>query len=134
MAARTLFLGRLIGLYCLICGLAAAIHKHAVVDGLTAILNDPKMLWSFGLISLIAGLAMVLAHNLWSGGPLPVVVTLAGWGMLLKGGLALFLPAHAMAHLYIDLLRLAQCFYLYAALALLVGLYLTWEGFRPRSA
>jgi hypothetical protein len=32
-----------------------------------------------GLISLSAGLAIVLAHNIWSGGVLPVVVTICGW-------------------------------------------------------
>jgi hypothetical protein len=26
-----------------------------------------------------AGLAVVVAHNVWSGGALPVVVTLVGW-------------------------------------------------------
>jgi hypothetical protein len=30
-------------------------------------------------MGLLGGLAMVLAHNVWSGGPLPVIVTLIGW-------------------------------------------------------
>jgi hypothetical protein len=45
------------------------------------------------LITLGLGLAMVLGHNRWSGGALPILVTLIGWGLLLRGLLLLFLPS-----------------------------------------
>jgi hypothetical protein len=37
------------------------------------------VLFVVGVIAVAAGLAMVLGHNVWSGGVLPVVITLTGW-------------------------------------------------------
>jgi len=38
-----------------------------------------------GSFNLAAGLAIVLGHNVWSGGALTVVVTLIGWLAALRG-------------------------------------------------
>jgi len=43
-------------------------------------------------VALCAGLALVLAHNVWSGGALPILVTIVGWISLLKGLMILILP------------------------------------------
>ena len=77
MTPRTRFLGRLIGLYCMLASLAMVAHKQALVEMVTGLLHDPPVLFLAGLIAVIAGLAMVLGHNVWSGGALPVIVTLA---------------------------------------------------------
>ena len=129
MASSTLFLSKLIGLYCILCALAMMIHKQATVDTITALLNNSPTLFLTGIICLIAGLAMVLVHNLWSGGPLTVVVTLVGWLTLLKGLLAVFLPMHAEAGLYLRVFHYQQLFYLYASIVLVLGLYVTYAGF-----
>jgi hypothetical protein len=42
----------------------------------TAFVRNPPLLLIFSMVWLIAGLAMVLGHNIWSGGALPVIVTL----------------------------------------------------------
>lgn len=42
------------------------------------------MLFS-GMVATAVGIAVVLGHNVWSGGWLPVVVTAVGWAALLKG-------------------------------------------------
>ena len=46
--------------------------------------SGPWMLLS-GMVATGVGLAVVLGHQVWSGGVLPVVVTLVGWAALLKG-------------------------------------------------
>ena len=43
---------------------------------------------------------MVLGHNVWSGGALPVVVTLVGWLILAKGLLPLYLPPETLTGMY----------------------------------
>ena len=43
-----------------------------------------------GLLSLNAGALVVAFHNVWTG--LPVVVTVLGWGMVLKGLMRLAAP------------------------------------------
>jgi len=133
MASRTLFLSKLFGLYFIICALAGMLHKQAVVDAVTTDLNNSPALWFFGIVVIIAGLAMVLAHNLWSGGALTVVVTLLGWLTLLKGLFLVFLPRHSVADIYLKVLRYQQLFYLYAAVLLVLGLCLAYAGFRSKS-
>jgi uncharacterized membrane protein HdeD (DUF308 family) len=132
MAARTLFLARFIGLYCIVCGLAEMIHRQATLDAVRALLGNPSMVLWMGMIAVLAGLAMVLGHNLWRGGALTVVVTLVGWISLLKGVLLLFLPAQSHQDLFFSAFRYEQLFYLYAAIALVLGLYLTYAGFRSK--
>ena len=48
-----------------------------------------------GLLGMTAGLAIVLSHNRWRGGPLPIMVTLFGWASLIKGSLLLLLSPAA---------------------------------------
>src|ERR1017187_10925805 len=70
MLPRTLFLSRLIGLYCIFIALSMITRKQATLESVTTLLHDPSMMFVLGAITLIAGLAMVLMHNIWSGGAL----------------------------------------------------------------
>jgi hypothetical protein len=59
-----------------------AIHKQATVETMNALVQNPPVLFVAGLLGTIEGLAIVLTHKVWSGGALPVVVTLTGWQAL----------------------------------------------------
>ena len=93
MTARTIFLSRLIGLYCILVIPSMVLQRQATVDWMTALFHNPSLMWVLSVITLTIGLAMVLAHNVWSGGTLAAVVTLVGWAALIKGLLFLFLPS-----------------------------------------
>jgi len=56
-------------------------RRQATVETVTALLQNPSMMLTLGVIALAAGLAMVLAHNIWWGDALGVIVTLIGWIM-----------------------------------------------------
>ena len=86
-----------------------------------------------GVITLAAGLAMVLAHNIWSGDALVVVVTLVGWITLIKGLLFLFLPPEMEAGFFLGQIHYQQLFYLYGAISLVLGIYLTYGVFKSTS-
>jgi hypothetical protein len=133
MAPRTLFLSRLIGLYCILGALSMMTRGQATAETVTALLQNPSMMLILGVITLAAGLAMVLAHNIWSRSALVVMVTLIGWITLIKSLLFLFLPPEMEAGLFLGQLRYRQLFYLYAAISLVLGVYLTYGGFRSRS-
>jgi hypothetical protein len=100
-------------------------HKQAAVEVVTALLHNAPLLFSVGVITVIPGLAMVLGHNVWSGGAMPVIVTLVGWTTLIKGALLLFLSPETESSLFLDALHYQQLFYLYTCVALLLGVYLT---------
>jgi hypothetical protein len=78
---------------------------------------------------LICGLAIVLGHNVWSGGILPIVITLYGWSLLIRGALLLNLSSEARATLF-RMLHLEDLFLLYVTINLALGLYLTFAGFK----
>jgi vacuolar-type H+-ATPase subunit I/STV1 len=121
------------GLYCILVSLSMFTHKRAIVETATAIVHNPPMLFIVGLITLAVGLAMILVHNVWSGGALPVIVTLIGWLTLIKGLLFLFLSPEAEAGFFLGGLHYEQLFYVYAAICLILGGYLTYGGFRSTS-
>ena len=95
MSHRTVFLSRLIGLYCILVSFALAAHRQDTVETTTALIHTPPVLFLVGIIALIAGIAMVLGHNIWSGGALPITVTVVGWVTLIRGVVVLFLPPGA---------------------------------------
>jgi len=82
MSQLTVFLARLIGLFTILIIAALLLHGSAMVQAATA---DKSVMFTYALISLALGLAMILGHNVWSGGALPVVVTLVGWLIFAKG-------------------------------------------------
>ena len=133
MSPRTLFLSKLIGLYCIIAALSMMTRRQATVETVTALLRDPSMILIVGVITLAAGLAMVLAHNSWSGGALAVIVTLVGWITLIKSLFFLFLPPEMEAGLFLGQLHYQQLFYLYTGVSLVLGIYLTYGGFKSTS-
>ncbi len=129
MRPRTLFLARLIGLFLIVVSLAMLVQKQGLALAITALVHDRAALLVIAMIGLAGGLAMVLAHNVWSGGALPVIVTMIGWLLALRNALVLFLPAEALLALF-DAFHVERFYYLYAVIDLLIGVYLTCAGFR----
>jgi hypothetical protein len=72
---------------------------------------------------------IVLAHNVWSGGVLPILVTLFGWASLIKGMLLLVLSPETESRVFIVGLGYEQHPNLFATFALLLGVYMTYLGF-----
>lgn len=133
MSQRTIFLSRLLGIYCIIFALSMVAHVQATINALTEIVHSPGVVLAFGAVAVAAGLAMVLSHNVWKGGPLALVVTLLGWLILAKGLILIFLTPEGIAAYY-DALHYEQLFIVYAAITLIIGAYLTYSGFSQPAA
>ena len=129
MSRLTVFFARFIGLFTVLLMVALLVRGTAVIE--TAVADRPVML-VYAIISLAVGLAMILGHNVWSGGALPVVVTLVGWLILAKGLMLLSVTPEALKQLF-DHMRYGEHYYLYLAPSLMIGLYLTWGGFTAPS-
>ena len=126
--ATTQFLSRLIGLATLILSGAMFADRAPMLAAIDLMAQDPAALLLLGIAGIVAGLAIVLTHNVWSQGVWPLVVTLVGWLILIRGILVVALPAELIARIYAAV-HLADYYYLYAALPLALGAYLTWRGF-----
>ena len=125
MSRLTLFLARAIGLFTVVLVAALLVRGSAIIE--KSVADGPVML-VYATISLAMGVAMVLGHNVWTGGALPIVVTLFGWLSLGKGVLLLFLTPDAWSQM-LEQMRYAEYYYLYLMPALVIGLYLVWAGF-----
>ncbi len=130
MSRLTVFLARFIGLFTVLVVAALLVRGSAMVEA--AVANGPVML-VYALISLAIGLALVLGHNVWSGGALPVVVTLVGWLILAKGLLLSFVTPEALTRLF-ERMQYGEHYYLYILPSLVIGLYLIWAGFTAPSS
>src|SRR6516165_7413129 len=128
MSPLTIFLAKLLGLYCIIVALVMMMRKQSAVATVKALITNPALLLLVEVLGLAGGLAMIIGHNIWSGGALPVVVTLVGWLMAIRGTGLLALSPNATMKVF-EALRYEQLFYLYMGATLLLGLYLTYAGF-----
>jgi hypothetical protein len=131
MLPRTIFLSRLAGLFCLVFAIAALMHKAEMVEMSTEIVNAPALLLIYAMFTLLAGLAMVLAHNIWTGGAMPVVVTVVGWMVLIKGAALMLMTPGELAGI-IAAGHYPDFYYEYTVITLLLGVYLTYAGFSAR--
>ena len=130
MSQRTLFLAKLIGLYFLVVSFAMFIRGYEIIGTMTAIIQNPALLFVTGLVGVVAGLAIVIGHNVWRGGALPVLITLLGWISLLKGAMLLLLSPETETRIFMVGLHYNQHPYPFAAILLVLGGYLTFAGFR----
>ncbi len=128
MSPLTIYLAKLFGLYCIIFALAMMAHKREAVEAIRALVRSPPLLLFVEVIGLMAGLALVLGHDVWSGGVLPVVVTLLGWLVLIRGAALLAMPENAKIRLF-ETLRYEERFHVYMGVVLILGIYLTVAGF-----
>ena len=130
MSRLTVFLARSIGLFTVLLVAGFLARGGAVIE--TTAADGPVML-SYAIISLAMGVAMIIGHNVWSGGALPVIVTLLGWLIFAKGLLLLVLSPEALTSM-MQQMRYAEHYRLLLAPALVIGLYLTWAGFTASAA
>lgn len=132
MKPLTVYLGKLLGLFTLITSSWLLTERQTAISTIPALLGNRPAMVIFAIIALAGGLAIVLAHNVWSGGPLPVLVTLIGWVMLIRGVLFLFLPPEATLHI-LAAMQFGRLFYLYLAIPFVLGIYLTYIAFSANS-
>ena len=128
MPALTIYLSRLIGVVTLIVAAAMLADKAMVVGAVQLLGQDRPALLLLGVIRVICGVGIVLTHNIWNRGFWPLVVTLTGWAVLVRGVMVLFIPPDVMAGI-IDAAHIVDFYYVYAAIPLVLGVYLSLRGF-----
>ncbi|MBV8582511.1 MAG: hypothetical protein JO241_00840 [Candidatus Eremiobacteraeota bacterium] len=124
----TKYLSKLLGLSIVLIAAGMLANKPAALEEMNALFADPGLMFVTGVFTMIGGLAVVLAHNRWSGSPPAVLVTFYGWVALIKGALFIWLPPPLQADFY-RAMHFDHLFYAYLGFALVLAGYLTYEGF-----
>jgi hypothetical protein len=92
----SIFLARLMGPVFLVVG-AALLVNGVVLRALTQeFLNSYALIFLSGLITLPAGLAVVLTHNVWTP-DWRILITILGWLLVIGGAVRLAAPQRAAA-------------------------------------
>ncbi len=100
MLSLTLYLAELIGAVMVIMAAALLSRKETIGAVARRMLSDPGIVMLSGALRLVAGLAIMIGHDLWSGGVLTVAVTLMGWLLFASGLLLLFAKEERIVAIY----------------------------------
>jgi hypothetical protein len=133
---RSLFLAKLIGPLFLTIGLGLLVNQNTYWGMINEIIRHPTPLGSMliylsGLLSMLAGLAMVNAHSVWVR-DWRVLITVLGWLMLIGGIVRIALPDIGLkvgSALYTSSTTLP----IIAAISLGLGGFLTFKGYSTKS-
>ena len=87
----SLFLARLLGPTMLVMGLGLLVNRSTYRNLSLEVLDSRALLFIAGLIAFVAGLAIVLTHNVWVAG-WPVIITVFGWASLFAGIVRIVFP------------------------------------------
>ena len=92
----SIFLARLIGPCALALGLALVVQGSGFRAVASEFMASPALLFLSGIITLPAGLAIVLTHNVWTP-DWRVVITIVGWLAVVTGAIRMIFPQQAAA-------------------------------------
>lgn len=125
------YIARLMGPLLLALGLGMVLGLWAHPDLYLAMLKDflatPSFIFVIGMLALVAGVAIVNAHNLWVA-DWPVIITVLGWLLVIRGLISLVFPLrlHQMSAWFVSGPELP---WLGALVTLALGAILTVMGY-----
>jgi hypothetical protein len=85
------FIARLIGPVMLIAGLAVLLNRQGFKSIAEEFLASRALMFLAGMMVMLAGLAIVLTHNVWTP-DWRVLVTLFGWLLIIAGAIRIIEP------------------------------------------
>ena len=124
----SLFLAKLIGPIFVIVGTGLLLNGdryRAVVD---EVMSSHTLLYIFGAVALTGGLAIVLTHNVWVW-DWPVIITIVGWLMIVRGSLRILIPQQVEALARKMVARWSEFLLISGVLVITLGAFLCWKGF-----
>ncbi|TSC83044.1 MAG: putative membrane spanning protein [Parcubacteria group bacterium Gr01-1014_19] len=122
----SIFLAKVIGLIAVIASLAMLTRYRKMIELEIEVTKIPGLMLLAGFGILVLGALMVVSHNIWIA-DWPVIITILGWSMLLKGTGRIFFP-EAVKYM-IEKKRTVRWFILGEIVVLVVGAFLLYQGF-----
>jgi len=106
---------------------ALLINRRTVAGLVTGVLNSPEFVFFSGLLTLLAGLAIVRVHNVWSA-EWTILITIIGW-LCVIGGIIRIVWPDRVSTLRSNMMRGENAITAWALVALLLGAFLTAKGY-----
>src|SRR3989344_2352791 len=122
----TIFLAKLWGPAILAVGLGIFISRNYYIKIYRDLEKDALAVLLFGMVVMTAGVAHILAHNVW-GSFMEGLISFLGWSLLVKG--TLFVVAPRLVDKSGDYLANKKLIPIAGLLTLVAGIYLVWFGY-----
>jgi len=122
------FLAKVLGLYLIIVALAYLVNMSVYTGIITNLLNNNALMIITAFMTLIIGLLLVVAHNVWEFS-WRVIITIVGWLTLIKAVCLLFFPDY-MNHMNLQILQNTSVISISLFIDLILGLILLFFGFK----
>jgi hypothetical protein len=89
--AQSKLIAGFIGPLLMAMGAAMLINRHLFPEMIGQLAHNYALIFLSGVLSLLAGIAIVRVHNVWSGG-WPVIITVVGWLGIVGGVARMWFP------------------------------------------
>jgi hypothetical protein len=123
----SIFLARLIGPVALVAALSMFLNRAAYRAMALDFVRSPALIYLSGLLTMTAGVAIVLSHNRWALA-WPVLITIFGWLATIGGAIRIALP-YQTRNLAERMLDKPLAMMIGGAVWLVIGLILCFYGY-----
>lgn len=127
---RTRTLARIVGPYLVLMAVMLFVRENALPTLLPAFMQDAPLVMASGAFTLMAGLAIIVAHHHWTRAS-AIVISLIGVVVAIKGASLMIAPTLG-GDLTAAVVRTPSVLWISAAIALLIGLWLSFVGWWSR--
>ncbi len=124
---NSVYLAQLLGPVFAFMGLAFAFRLNDLPGMIKEFGKNKGLIYFSSITMMVAGMAMVLAHNVWEWSWV-LIVTILGWSILVKGALYAAVPG-AMLKMAAKMAKMKWIFVLAVVMWLGFGLCLTYYGY-----
>ena len=126
--ASSYWIAQILGPILLVIALGMVVNRQTYIAMAKDFLASPALIYLAGLLTLTAGLAIVLSHNLWVMG-WPVVITIFGWLAIVGGFFRMAFP-NIVARIGQSMIeKHSSLLWLSIMITALLGGALTWYGY-----
>jgi hypothetical protein len=123
----SIFIARLLAPLFLVVGIALLAKPAMFRTMLREFIGSPIWLYFAGFLGFLAGMALILTHNIWTA-DWRVIITLLGWSSLIRALISILQPQWIVAAGN-AILRRREIFVGAAVVDLIIGLVLSYFGY-----
>ncbi len=125
----SIFLARVLGLYLLIISVPLFFNFYYLEATIVELFTDKASFLLFSILTLMIGILLIIAHNIWVL-DWRIVITLLAWAIFIKGVMRLYYPAplQKLSQYIVN----PQAYMLVGVVCGLIGLFLCFHGFIAR--
>lgn len=122
----SIFLAKAFGIYLIIICLSMIGNKKYYHDATASVTKDPGEMFITSIMTLIAGIFLILFHNIWVF-DWRVIITLLAWITFIKGIYRILFPHHIQR--INKIIENNSFYYSMFTIFLIIGIFLFFKGF-----